>query len=173
MKKIIIPLVLLLIAGCTTVIVPLKGTYEKPAFVSSKNVDQVWSNIIDMFANHGISIKLIDKASGLIVSEETSFLDSFTFEDPNGNLRDNTAIVVLNTIKYGEVQQVPQFVTGSWNIRIKPNAEDPNKTDVNVNLLNIKAEFHYYGGSYVPPRHYIFEGKSTGVFEKKIFEMIK
>lgn len=68
---------------------------------------------------------------------------------------------------------IPASVTGEWNVRIK-NID--GKTSINVNLYNIEA---IYGSSYYssythsamqPVRA---EGKTTGEFEKKIYNAVK
>lgn len=162
MKKVFyVPLIVFLVFSCTVTNVPLKGTYEKPTFETSKSVDEVWTNIIDFFASNGISIKIIDKESGLIISEGNSFKDRYTYEKADGSLFDKSAYIVLNKISYGGEQQKPQIVTGEWNIRIKPLN---GRTSVAINLVNIEASAE---------QNFVFTGKSTGEFEKFIFEQIK
>ncbi|RFS17356.1 hypothetical protein [Emticicia sp. C21] len=69
--------------------IPIKGAYlEKPFTVySEKSVEDVWSKVIDIFATSGITIKIIDKSSGLIVTDDYSFLKSYTFETTGGNFK--------------------------------------------------------------------------------------
>lgn len=175
--KVFLPIVALiattLFIGCTPLIVPLTGSYmDKPYEITSdKSFDSVWSNVIDLFATKGLSIKLIDKSSGLIVSEKSSLAYNYTFEDDNGKLRDANAWVVLSKVSYYGTEMYPDKITGEWNVRIK-SAEN-GKTTINVNLTNIEAT------KYIPPSQYsamqnlTFQGKSTGKFEEMIADLVK
>ena len=122
----------------------IQGNYGgNNTFTSDKKVDEVWGLIIDLFSSKGISIKVIDKQSGLIISERASFI------------RKRFDIAKL---------------TGDWNIRVK---EFNGKTLVTVNLVNIDASFYsppttYSSGGDIP-----LNAKSTGVFEKLILDIIK
>lgn len=159
--------------SCTAKVYTLKGNYEDKPFeiVSEKKVDVVWSNIIDLFATKGLSIKVIDKNSGLIVSEKTSLIYNYTFEDGNGKPKDKTAFVVLGKINYLGSNINPDKITGEWNIRIK---EMPNgKTSINVNLTNIDATTYIPASQYNPMQNLTFHAKSTGKFEEIISNAVK
>jgi len=161
-----------ILSGCfTQEALALKGNYvDKPIeIISDKPYDQVWSNIIDLFAQKGLSIKVIDKSSGLIVSERASFDNNYTFEE-NGKLKNPNAYLVLNTVKMAGSKMVPASVTAEWNVRIKTRE---NKTVINVNITNISGHRHYDASQYSPAINVNFEGKSTGVFENEIAEMVK
>jgi hypothetical protein len=155
--------------------VVLQGNYsDKPyEVVSDKQFDQVWSNTIDLFATKGFSIKLIDKNSGLIISEKTSFISDYTFEDMNGALENANASIVIEKKLVSGFNQFfkPQKITGECNIRIKENGT--GKIVVNVNLTNIEATSFILGSQYSPAQNLIFNGKSTGKFEELITGLIK
>jgi hypothetical protein len=154
--------------------VPLKGNYvEKPIEItSSKSYDQVWSNVIDLFATKGLSVKLIDKSSGLIVSEKTSLMNNYSFETENGGLVNPDAYIVLDKHSISGYKQLsPGSVTAEWNVRIK--AIDNNSTIINVNLTNINAILNIPGNQYAAASVVTFTGKSTGNFEKLIAEIVK
>ena len=147
LKSIVLLTSSLLLTSCMTLQpLPLKGTYlDKPyEVVSDKKFEQVWTNIIDLFATKGLSIKLIDKSSGLIISEKTSFINDYSFEDKTGKLENPNASVVIEKITYSGYNQSakPEKITGEWNIRIKENSD--GKTIVNVNLTNIE----FVGGKF-------------------------
>ena len=76
-------------------VIPLKGTYSDGNFegYSDKRKDIVWDNIINFFAKSGISIRIIDRSSGLITSEESSI--EFTRENTKGELLKKDAWVVI------------------------------------------------------------------------------
>ncbi len=73
----------------------MKGTYSDGNFegYSDKRKDIVWDNIINFFAKSGISIRIIDRSSGLITSEESSI--EFTRENTKGELLKKDAWVVI------------------------------------------------------------------------------
>ena len=181
MKQIIIKTILFLfvatiLTSCMTLQpIPLKGNYLDAPYEleTDKSFDEVWSNIIDLFATKGLSIKLIDKSSGLIVSEKTSFLNNYTFEDKSGNLENEEAYIVIEKVTYqGYNQSVqPDDLTGEWNVRIKKTEND--KTLINVNLTNITGSKFIAGSDYSPAQNVNFKGKSTGKFEELITELVK
>lgn len=172
MKK-LIPIVTVFLTGCVATMIPLKGTYPDKPFevISNKSVDSVWSSVIDLFATKGLSIKVIDKSSGLIVSEKTSFINNYTFENNSGKLEKPAAWIVLakTTNPMGGFY-VPQKVLGEWNVRVKSNG---NKTVINVNLTNIDASSYFAPSQYSAGGTFVFQGKSTGQFESMIADAIK
>lgn len=167
---------LISLASCLTIkTIPTKGTYIKPPYTDTASItkEQAWDKIIDFFAQNGLSIKLIDKSSGLIVSDKT--LVPATYENKLG-MPDNTSawIVLPKRIDPNSGKPIKiQDVVGEWNIRIKELSN--SKTYINVNLVNL-TETNIYTGtkasatpSYMARRDF----HSTGIFEKKICEMIK
>lgn len=150
---------------------PIKGKYQETPFeaISDNNKDFVWDKIIDLFAQKGLPIKIIDRSSGLIISEPSKL--TWTYEDNNGKPYEPNSYVVIQKVSYSNMKKggLTAIVTGEWNIRIKAEAE---KTRVNINLVNIKRELAGIQNSSIP----LTVGKeavSTGVFEKIIFDLIK
>ncbi|MEP7373199.1 MAG: hypothetical protein ABI675_07375 [Chitinophagaceae bacterium] len=89
MKVLLYSLTFLLLSSCTSYkTIALKGSYSDGNFeaYSEKNKDQVWDNLIDFFAKNGISIRIIDRSSGLITSGETRA--PITRENSKGELID-------------------------------------------------------------------------------------
>ena len=177
MKKIIYKVIafsafVLLLFGCSLSVKVLKGSYlDKPfEIISEKSFDEVWSNVIDLFATKGLSVKIIDKTSGLIVSEKTSFISEYSYEDNNGNLENPDAWLAVERIYYagGYSPIHPKTITGEWNVRIK-NGKGGN-TIINVNLTNIQAEA-YIGTTN--SEVVTFKAKSTGKFEEIISNLVK
>jgi hypothetical protein len=178
MKKIsIIPILAVLLSSCamSTKVTALKGSYPIPPIIQStdKSFDKVWDNIIDYFAQNGIPIRIIDRTSGLIISDK-AFL-TWSFEDKSGTLLHPRAFVVLEMInaKYEPKPFSPVSVTGEWNVRIK---SVNGRTDINVNLFNIEATYgSYYYSAYA---HTVVQpikagGHTTGVFEKSFYDAVK
>jgi hypothetical protein len=157
-----------LLYSCAIVSPKLTGSYQDSPFVvySDKSKDDVWSKVIDVFAQKGITINVIDKSSGLIVSSAYSFINKYAFEE-NGQPQDPNAWVVVNFYGLEGTKQsvLPTSIKGNFNVRLK---EENGKTSINVNLTNLEASMsNSAGGSHV------FEAKSTGIFEREIAEMIK
>lgn len=171
--KILFFILLLAVSSCGVKSYPIKGTYlDKPYETTvTKTKEQVWERIIDFFATTGISIKLIDRGSGLIMSEKSEL--KWSYEKPNGALDDPTAwVVVPRMIDKASNQPYRNVkVTGDWNIRIK---EADGKTTINVNLVNINSVAPVYGMWAVEANNMAISGtRSTGVFEKMIADIIK
>ena len=95
MRKLYILIASFIFCSCTPKVIALKGTYpDKPFELSvDKSKDAVWDNIIDFFATKGLSIKLIDRSSGLIVSEKTALV--WSYENSKGQLEKPSAWVVI------------------------------------------------------------------------------
>jgi hypothetical protein len=176
MKKIILgALILFSITSCAPIkMTALKEVHFEPPYnvTSNKTQQEVWEKIIDLFATKGLSIKIIDKNSGLLTSEKTSFKDNSTIEDKTGKLINPEAYIV--TSYYNSMGMIikPTILTGEWNIRIKEDKEN-NGTVININLVNIEAVTAGYATAYGPSPSYNFEAKSTGKFEAMIGDYIK
>lgn len=174
MKKMIPFFLFTLVISCTPKVTPLKGIYPTPPIIhySEKPFDQVWGNIIDIFAQSNIPIDILDKSSGLITSKVTRL--KWAIEGKDGTLSTKNAEVVLRReVDRGNRKLIkPAYVTGTWNIRVK---EENGRTVINVNLhelMGYKEEM--YAATYTK-RNYSYElrGLSTGVFEQKIADAIK
>jgi len=191
MKYLII--VALLLSSCgTTKVIPLRGSYPAmPIQIpTDKSVEYVWDKLVDLFAQKGLPIKIIDRSSGLIISDK-SILKT-TIEENNGQLLDNTAWIVV-TKKHdaglnrtvavtGTVsgayskQMVPRDVTGEWNVRVKKS--ESGTTIINVNIVNVTFSDYISTGLGTPgyykdlPLNSAYY-KSTGTFEKLITDLIK
>lgn len=166
--------ILLVFYSCTPFrVMPLKNTYAEKPFEQTvnKSKEVVWENIIDFFAKNGLSIKIIDKSSGLIISDKTTL--KWTYELKDGKLEFPHAwVAVPKVINTGN--NMPQkylSVFGDWNVRIKETTEG---TLINVNLVNINCFTNTYQLGSTSPASVPVQGvKSTGVFEKMIYDNMK
>lgn len=168
MQKLLPTFLLFLLVSCASVkTVPLKGAYlDKPSIIiSENNKDLVWDKLIDFFAQKGMSIKIIDRSSGLIISEEIGLI--WSYEDKKGVIKKPNAFVVIPLMHVAGTPINPSSVTAEWNVRIK-TAEN-NKTSINVNLVNIKRH-DPDGRSFITKST---TGVSTGKFEETIASFIK
>lgn len=188
-------LIVILISSCTSSkIIPIQGNYpDQPIEVrSDSDFEVVWSKLVDIFAQRGLSIKIIDKSSGLIISDRTIL--KTTIEDEKGRIQDSTAYIVIPTTKdqatgkripvTGFTSELPKKgfprrvndVSGDLNVRVK---RDGNGTVINVNLVNIK--YDPYSSSILKKSSSSTDSKpleirnyeSTGVFENWLASMIK
>jgi hypothetical protein len=168
MKLSFIIVALSLLSACTPGFTALRGNYPQTPIINytEKSKDQVWDNIIDFFAQKGIPIKIIDKSSGLIVSDKAKL--SWSYEDKKGKLFQPSAFAAIRKFMYPNVSKPvnPEKVTGEWNIRIK---EAGGKTAINVNLYNIEGTYPLGNSNSVRDAG----GKTTGVFEQMIYDAVK
>src|SRR4051812_15137072 len=95
MKKISFIACLALFVSCSVKTIPIKGTYLRPPYTDTATIakEQAWDKIIDFFAQNGLSIKIIDKSSGLIISDHTAV--PATYENKLGALMKRDAWIVL------------------------------------------------------------------------------
>lgn len=185
MKTLYALVFLFLMSSCTSEIFPIKGNYPPTPiyYMSDKTYDEVWDKLVDLFAQNGYSISLLDKASGIIISGNYAF--DATIENKDGSLLDPGAYIVVP--KTGAINSVNQFVAlsggyydtktkkvitspvyGVMNVRIK---KTNSGTAINTNLVNIYYEISDAKKSLIktPIKDY----RSTGVLEKFIADQIK
>jgi hypothetical protein len=175
--------------SCTTKIIPIKGEYPSTPIVysSTQPFDSAWDKVIDLFAQKGLTIKLIDRSSGLIVSEKTVLITSM--EDDKGKAISSLAEIVVPKYKDGSTNgryvpisgttsgpyaavMVPRPIFGEWNVRLKKLST--GGTSINININNLFYLDEYIVGGHVmnnpvPIQFY----KSTGIFEQFIYDQIK
>lgn len=186
MKKILLlATVTVSFISCSMKIIPVKGNYPQPPIqiTTQKTFDDVWDKLVDLFAQNGFSIKIIDRSSGLLIAGSTNM--PATYEDKNFKLVDPNAFIVVpkyydqGTQKYYPVTKVgagpyatkeylemTDRVSAEWNVRIK---KSDSGTLINVNLVNLSYTIVYDKTPQMKP---LTEYKSTGVFEKLIIDLI-
>jgi hypothetical protein len=164
MKKILSFLIIVfLMSSCRIEYTPLKGNYPSDyTVVFNKPADDVMTDVIEYCLKNNISIKAIDRKSGLIMSEPYR-IDAFTFENPNGMPEDSSARVIIGREKLKDYTFEPEVVYTDIIFRVK---EEDNKTSMTIMLANTSA-FLVAGGSCLK------EVKSTGYLEKRIIEGMK
>lgn len=181
--KILLFASLFFFTGCmSTKLIPIKGTYpETPIIINStKTFDQAWDKLIDIFAQKGLSIKIIDRSSGLIISTKSEL--TTTAEDVNGIPFDKTAFIVVPTVvQFGKkvpvtgtssgayaVAKIAYPAYGDWNVRIKSNGTG---CTINVNINNISYNaYDATAKAYKDINLYTY--KTTGVFENLLADLI-
>jgi len=161
MKKTILFLLLtFLIISCS--VRQLTSVSTEPVEVKSQlSKDEVWSKLVDIFAKEGYEIKIIDKSSGLITTEEYSFISNYTTENKKGIQKNPNAYIVVQKKGWSG----PQNVLGKWNVRVKDNTEGGSL--INVNIVNLKA----YSISKYGYENYLVA--TNHIFEKELAEKFK
>ncbi len=152
--------------SCSPKMSPLTSITTDPVMVESTlSKEAVWEKLVDHMAVVGTTIKLIDKASGLIVTDDYSFINSWTYENKKGVQKNPSAFVAIK--KRGG--RAPQTITGQWNARVKD--KPGGGSIININLVNLKAyrvDVSKYGSSYTN-----YSVGSNQVFEKAMADKIK
>lgn len=169
MKKITL-LLFLLLSGCAIDLTPSYTSTASNVQTIDRNYDAVWSKLVDFLANEGIAIKILDKESGLMVSEIYSFKNSYTRVGKEGNLENPAAYVVIGNLKGGFGNRLePHRIDGNFNVRVKRVGE--GQTEITVNLVNLISTYQNppnVGGGVIN-----IGIKTTGSFEQKILNYLK
>lgn len=152
-------------SSCRIEYTPLKGKYPSDYTVFfNKPVDEVMTNVIEYCLKNNISIKAIDRKSGLIMSEPYK-INTYTFENTNGSPENGNAeaIIAREILVSSKYTYEPEVVFTDIIFTVK---EENNKTSMTIMLANTAA-YLVAGGSCLR------EVKSTGYLEKKIIEGMK
>jgi hypothetical protein len=172
-KAVIVGVIVGVLNGCVGIpkmmVNQLEGRYQEEPYIikSSQSFEKVWVNVVDHFAQKGISISLIDKSSGLIIAKKRFVSTNWTYEE-NKLPKNSGAYVVVSRCGYVTGYDFkdfnPEYVDGEWNVRIK---EQDGKTYININLFNLMAQgkSETINGAFYP-NPCIYTVKSTGVFEQ-------
>jgi len=142
--------------------VPIKGKYQEGSVKSEldRNFESVWESMIDVIAKYGLSVKLIDKSSGLILSDRTSFYGNHTYEVKGPKPKDPEAYILTSRTS-DDINPAPyRNVTALYNIRIKP--VQGNKSQISVNMHSVQVESVTFN----------FRGLSLHNFEKWVIDLV-
>ncbi|MFT3824895.1 MAG: hypothetical protein QM731_13315 [Chitinophagaceae bacterium] len=124
--------------------------------------EAVLNKIVTFFAKKGIAIQTLDRPTGLIVSVQQSFLEHYCYLK-NGEPKTPGSLVILTD----GVKEDPSVVSGYYNIVLK---EEGNATEVNASIANLQAYYEKRMRGY--SKKYAFSAKSSGVFEKELFDFL-
>ena len=165
----------LVLSSCASSVGTLKGQYPAINTVTTNSsFEDVWSRVIDFFAENNIPIGTIAKDSGIITATNIRLGDSFvSYEDKNGKIVNPNAWFVVPYMK----EVVGARADCSFNVRVKKNSD--GGSTIQVNLSNILG---YYNIQYLNTLNFkkeIIEQThprpchSTGQFEKSLLELFK
>jgi hypothetical protein len=146
---------ILLLAGSCASSKKLKKDYPRDGytFTSRLPFDATWDKILDYFQRTGTPVSSIDKASGIIVSNDVSFMKSYGYEKSFSTDRD--AYVVLPKRK----GHAPGKINGTINVRLRSDQT------VTVGIYNLTAESRNAVIGNDESRYYR-DAASSGRFEK-------
>jgi hypothetical protein len=170
MKQLLL-IIFLSASGCYSM-QPIKGKYPEPPFQmeTKQSFDKVWEKVVDVFSERNIPIKIIDKNSGIIVSEKVEMVT--TGEDRKGVLLKKTAFIVVPSYYDPGAKKITttyliDSYKGSITVRVK---QRENEILVVISISEVTAQ-SYMNGKIENGTNITY--KSTGVFEKMFFDLIK
>ncbi len=160
------------ITGCTNKFVPIQGNYSNQfSQIVNSSLDITWQKMIDLCSEEGLSIKILDKPSGLIGFEKPGIKWTFeNQEDSSLSLKDPTAWVVLEKRFQLGILSLPQNVTAEWTIRLK---EINGRTNIFINLISVKDNGIYSTKNDRFVYENIKQAFSTKVFEKEFMKQLQ
>lgn len=155
----------LLLTACSTSKTMLDNRYAaQKSFTIQQDFDHVWDNVIDFFAENGIMVTNVEKASGFITANQVVFTNNYTVENKNDKRYNPNAYFVIPNVKFDKIE-----ITANFNVRVRKN--DDNTVTVSINLPNLKGEISkkdIWIGRIITND---IEVASTGVFEQMLFDM--
>ena len=157
--------------SCSNKSIP-KNNYD---LETQTSYDKVWENIVQYyFATKGGENKDINKDNGYATPPDNKISLPLTTLTKKRNLLNPNAYLYMPIIcKPRSKKQTSGELSGEWNIQIKKNPK--GGTIVNVNIIKIN---NYSSLTLCRPKRqyraqYLNKVVTTGVFEKKIFDIIK
>lgn len=167
MKKFIIIMVVgIILSSCSTSKSILSQNYgAQKTFTTNKSFDHVWDNVIDIFAENGITVTNMEKASGFIAANGIEFNDHYTVENKKDKHYNPDAYFVIPNGKFDTAK-----VTASFNVRVRQNED--NTVTVSINLPNLTATTYKRDIWLGIPTIKNVDVASTGVFEQMLFDII-
>jgi hypothetical protein len=88
-------------------------------FTTTLSKEQIWRKIVTLFTHNGISIKVVDKNSGIIQSEKIG-LGTHCNAEGQG---DSTAWALFNRVPAGYYLQYPQLMNGELMFSVDEHQE--------------------------------------------------
>jgi hypothetical protein len=117
--------------------VPLKGQYATGSkeLIVGGSIDSTWAHIDRLFATNGLPIKKIDKNTGTIITQKTSFNSLYTFENEAGQLQDTLAWIVLRKTFVGKKQWVPKSIFSQWQLQLANQGNNMTSIKIDSTVL--------------------------------------
>lgn len=148
----------------------LYGSYTaRNTIETTRNYDDVWNEVVDFFADNGISISNIEKASGLIVAQSITFggdkitVESKTTHEP---VSKDAYIVIPDTD--GQIRDAS--ATADFNVRVKNYGD---RVVITINIVNIKAQINELNWMTLRPAVREVPAATTSVFENQLLHLFR
>lgn len=159
----------LIFSSCRS-IVPLRGKYQEVPVKSKYSIsfDRAWEGVIDFISDTGQEVQLIDKESGLVISDQYTVSGKhISMENSKGKIVNSDAWIVSQRHSddnpKGNLRET-HTASAKWTIRVKQVADE---TVIAV-LMHVKNV--YWG---LPQKWtFVFDGASTGNYEKYMLDEI-
>lgn len=167
-KLLSITVVAFIITSCSPKVYNLQGNYPSKSREVNLNFETVWSKTVDFLTTKEVPIKLIDKSTGLITTENINLTNVHSVESEIGEPKRKDSYVVVGRVS--NIQIYSYSMKGAWTLRVTKVSD--SKTLISLILSNASAfvRGHVpFGGDnetvYIPI-------SSTGVFENELFDFI-
>lgn len=155
-----------LLNSCSTSKGLLSNAYNaQKTFTTKQSFDHVWDNVIDLFAENGITVTNMEKASGFIAANGIEFNDNYTVENKKDKHYNPNAYFIIPNGKFDTAK-----ITANFNVRVRQN--DDNTVTVSINLPNLTGRTYKRDIWTGIPSVKDVEVASTGVFEQMLFALI-
>lgn len=147
----------------------IKGSYNIVKETTTKTpYDEVWSKVIDFFAENSVPIGTISKESGLITANNVYFgNDVVCIENYKGIPESPTAWFVL---PYNQ-RAIDGRVSCSFNVRIKPT--EKGETYIGVNIGYVVGYYDIMNLNNIIKSIEPQDAVSTGLFEISLLRRFK
>jgi len=122
MKRFVFAFIFMFLSGCATV-PPAQYNYDSSR-AYSKAYDEVWQSIVDYFAKRNTPIKTIEKASGIIATEDLNVPFQYKSGTIKSSYCDCGTPGGLNTYKQ---------LLGRYNVFVKKVSDSETSVQVNTN----------------------------------------
>lgn len=155
----------MLFQSCMEGRIPLKGNYQNPnTFYFDQKESEVWSGLMAVLCDRGLSVKSMEKSSGVIFGDRYDFTSVSSAENSKGQLVTKDALIVTQHVVFtGRAYVLPDQITADWNIRVFTYE---GKTAMKINVKNIMSKSRLAQSVF-------YQAESTGNFEKFIADSIK
>lgn len=136
---------------------------------TTRNYDDVWNEVVDYFANNGIPISIIEKASGIIVAKGISFSgEQITIESKKTHEPLSKDAYIVVPYVSGQIRNA--LATADFNVRVKDKGDS---VVITINLFNIKARITELDLLTSQLREQDMPAATTSVFENQLLHLFR
>lgn len=165
------------LTSCFTVkTYPIKGTYQNryTDTVVNTNKEAIWNKIIDFCSQNGLSIKVIDRSSGVIVFDKVGTSCTYEKNDSTTELmNDNAWLVVPKQYQLNAYPHIlsPSSVSAEWNLRVKEVTNDSFLIEIYLIYARHQTTYSTKYDKYMVDHE--LNAYSRGLMENHLLSFIK